>query len=464
MRQRRTAADWAEPEEDQHVSDAFNFAQDLLGKSSARSSIVQTTGNPANSPELLEWVATITGRRPIQQSNAAGRFAEEAPSAVDVADFVSSLREGTWDSAKHPRRGGPPNAGWFASTGTPGYTSPGTSPPPSSVPTTSSQPAKDDPASPAERDRKKQQDVRTYLNILYGDKGPKLLRAFEKAGGLIQFEDRWFGKSSLASRSIWDPPRISLGQDLNPSEAAQELMARLIDASGLTEVRWHLDHSGFKNVDLLRDSYRQSFKQSAGAVALAAELFLSGVSIANEGADWVVTFHELSEGNLHAAIGFLPLVPAAVGKTGIVLKHGRESIRISSETARKVKALPIDELLDLLGSTRKLAINMEKAGITRPAGTAAHHIVPAGLKKYADAVKARELLERLGISVHNAANGVYLPAKFDDAVKAIYHSKVHTKKYFEQVWLRLKKAKSKEQALIILNQIRSELLSGKFKY
>ncbi len=303
-----------------------------------------------------------------------------------------------------------------------------------------------------------------YFKLLYGDKGQKLLKAFEKAGGVINPKNVWFAKSRLNVRLAFGPLEIGIDDALNLAEAAQQLMERLLEASSLTEVRQHLSHSGFKNIEALIDSYRQSFKQAAATVALAAELYLSGISIVNEGADWVLTFHELSEGNYYAAIAFLPLIPAAVGNASVVLKHGKQTIHVSAEAIRKIKALPVDELIELLESTRNLARNMEKAGITRPANTTAHHIVPVTLKKLPGAEEARAILVKFGIGLENAANGVYLPTSFDDAVKAANHGSVHTKKYYEELLKRLDTTKSKEDVLIILDAIRKELLTGKFPH
>jgi HNH/ENDO VII superfamily nuclease len=111
-----------------------------------------------------------------------------------------------------------------------------------------------------------------------------------------------------------------------------------------------------------------------------------------------------------------------------------------------------------------LARTRAKAGIARPAGTAAHRIVPAGLKKFRSAEKARDILTKFGIGVENAANSVYLPSRFDEAVRAAYHGTLHSKRYFDEVLKRLQKARSKEEALVILNQIRKELLAGTFPH
>jgi hypothetical protein len=105
-----------------------------------------------------------------------------------------------------------------------------------------------------------------------------------------------------------------------------------------------------------------------------------------------------------------------------------------------------------------------KAGIIRPPGVAAHHIVPAALKKFPSAEQARNILIKFGISVENAANGVYLPAKFEDAVRAAYHGSVHSRRYCDELYFRLRTARSKEEALLVLNQIRKELLAGTFPH
>ncbi len=107
---------------------------------------------------------------------------------------------------------------------------------------------------------------------------------------------------------------------------------------------------------------------------------------------------------------------------------------------------------------------MEKAGIKRPDKTAAHHIVPVALKKFSSAERAREVLRKFGISVENAANGVYLPSKFEDEVKAAYHGTLHTKQYFDEISRRLNKAVSKEDVLVILNGIPKDLLNGRFPH
>ncbi len=68
--------------------------------------------------ELDEWVASITtpswhDRGPKIREH---RGTDREQRGVDWPETEAEIRE-RWDSAKHPRLGGPPNAGWWASTG-----------------------------------------------------------------------------------------------------------------------------------------------------------------------------------------------------------------------------------------------------------------------------------------------------------------------------------------------------------
>ena len=51
--------------------------------------------------------------------------------------------------------------------------------------------------------------------------------------------------------------------------------------------------------------------------------------------------------------------------------------------------------------------NMQAEGVSRPANTAAHHMVASTSPK---AASARAQLQSFGIDIHDADNGVYLPA------------------------------------------------------
>lgn len=66
---------------------------------------------------------------------------------------------------------------------------------------------------------------------------------------------------------------------------------------------------------------------------------------------------------------------------------------------------------------------------------------------------ARAILDKFGIGINRVANGVYLSN----------HKGRHSREYREMLFKRLRRAKTKEQALRILNQIRKDLLSGAIK-
>jgi hypothetical protein len=68
---------------------------------------------------LLEWLAPISEEherelRELQRLEANARAAEER--YEQLIEFLD-LQEAQWDPGKHPRRGTPPNPGWFAPTG-----------------------------------------------------------------------------------------------------------------------------------------------------------------------------------------------------------------------------------------------------------------------------------------------------------------------------------------------------------
>ena len=85
------------------------------------------------------------------------------------------------------------------------------------------------------------------------------------------------------------------------------------------------------------------------------------------------------------------------------------------------------------------------------AGDATHHIV-AKLAPEADS--ARVILQRFGIDIHDAVNGVFL--------RKVEHQHLHNKKYYEAVNTALASAKSKSEVEQILQSIAQRLKSGTF--
>ncbi|MEG1466938.1 MAG: AHH domain-containing protein [Hafnia sp.] len=105
---------------------------------------------------------------------------------------------------------------------------------------------------------------------------------------------------------------------------------------------------------------------------------------------------------------------------------------------------------------------MEKAGIPRPANSEAHHIVP---ERAPSAGPARDILNKHGIDINGADNGVFLPSRHNtDGLPGIKHDGKHPNGHIADIYGRIKEADrrgGKAQVLEELGAIRSILLSAK---
>lgn len=112
-------------------------------------------------------------------------------------------------------------------------------------------------------------------------------------------------------------------------------------------------------------------------------------------------------------------------------------------------------------SSKVLRENLIKAGIKVPDyPCAAHHIVAGSSQK---AAEARAILQKYGIDINDAANGVFLP-RVKDVTESTYHPSLHTDAYYRNVTELLSQAQSKNDVLDILSDIAQELTNGTFKY
>jgi len=111
-------------------------------------------------------------------------------------------------------------------------------------------------------------------------------------------------------------------------------------------------------------------------------------------------------------------------------------------------------------SSKVLAQNMEQSGIPRPVDSAAHHVV-AGSARFAD--PARAVLQKFGIDINAADNGVFLPKNIGvpNPDGSLVHSSLHTIQYYDRVNTLLAQATTRQEALDALTYIRNRLLAGK---
>jgi RHS repeat-associated protein len=113
------------------------------------------------------------------------------------------------------------------------------------------------------------------------------------------------------------------------------------------------------------------------------------------------------------------------------------------------------------GSSVKLAKNMESQGTVRPADTAAHHIVS---HTHSKARSSRAVLDKFGIGIDDAENGVFLPRFAGSANPggAAVHGNLHTNSYYAAVDEVLDAATSRQEVIDGLDEIRGGLLGGSF--
>lgn len=103
-------------------------------------------------------------------------------------------------------------------------------------------------------------------------------------------------------------------------------------------------------------------------------------------------------------------------------------------------------------SSRALGRALEALGILRPAGSAAHHVVAGAAP---GAATARATLERFGVGINDAINGVFLPS-------AQHAATLHTKQYFEAVNSALSSAKTRAEVEQTLQFIARGIQAGTF--
>jgi A nuclease family of the HNH/ENDO VII superfamily with conserved AHH len=106
-----------------------------------------------------------------------------------------------------------------------------------------------------------------------------------------------------------------------------------------------------------------------------------------------------------------------------------------------------------------LSDNLEAAGFKRPDESAAHHMVSESHRRAAD---LKDRLIALGIGINDAENGVFLPQVPGSQAPGAYHPSLHNNDYYNQLQRDFIDVNTKDRAIEVLANIRSQLLNGTY--
>jgi hypothetical protein len=167
-------------------------------------------------------------------------------------------------------------------------------------------------------------DLLLAFRLLYGDAGQDLLYYFQQGGGVIQLGDVlgdldvdvWnFGAGTYIQ--IENDDAEVAGTKYHPGVAAQLLWNGLNECLAYHHIRVNIPVT---DLNALIASRQAVSLQACQTGIAAAELYLSGIGVASDGVDLVLTINELSEGNYTAIAGALPFIPVSLlGSSGRVL-------------------------------------------------------------------------------------------------------------------------------------------------
>ncbi len=179
---------------------------------------------------------------------------------------------------------------------------------------------------PTERGPVTEQILISYFRLLYGNAGLKVLNYYQQAGNqlfvgnvLFDFDIDWI---DIGLETVV----IEIEKDITPIQAAQYLYAGLRQSLAYRSVRNVIPPGDLENTV---QAYELTGSRAFLAAAECAQWYLAGFGIVNEGADWVMTAHELSQGNYQAAIGFLPFISV----TMVSLAARKLTVRIGNDAA-----------------------------------------------------------------------------------------------------------------------------------
>ena len=130
----------------------------------------------------------------------------------------------------------------------------------------------------------------------------------------------------------------------------------------------------------------------------------------------------------------------------------RPSLLVKGQATLETRAgQPDDELLNV--QLKRLDHRLQQTDVER-------RRVVAGTAR--QAAEARGVLQRFGIGINEAENGVWLPKNLSvaNSTGAYVHSILHTNEYYSSVNELLAQADTRQEAIESLSYIRQQLLGG----
>ena len=201
-----------------------------------------------------------------------------------------------------------------------------------------------------------------------------------------------------------------------------------------------------------RDAFEKGY--GAGVDEVANRLFV--IELAVDAIEMIV-FPELVLAEM-AVTKAIRASMAALRRMPIFVPGAVNGVAVFMTVAPKAVAKTVAKTV-ARGSSRVLARAMKLVGKFRLPGEFCHHIVAHGDDR---AKEALGVLDKFGIDVDEAVNGVFLPGfeKSPNPFKKAVHGNLHKNKYYRAVNRRLEDAKSPADARRILQEIAEELEKG----
>jgi hypothetical protein len=189
----------------------------------------------------------------------------------------------------------------------------------------------------------------------------ELLDAFERGGHQLHIgnvagdldEDVQLHQWHTSADNVWT---IQIEKDLeSPVLGAHLLFQGLQNLSCHSEVYddYQFDDP-FDEIIAFKAASASAVASAKNASVAAAELYLSGLCILNEGLDWIIIANDVSEGKYESLAGMLPLVPAgfikANGALKIRTKFGRSLENLNSSQFAALREASLAKNLATLGT------------------------------------------------------------------------------------------------------------------